>query len=145
MSSNKIRHYSVLLYMSWDYMPEGLMSANDSANVPKTMEWKYDLFLFYFIFCIKIESPMHQQEKLGFPHPCEELVGTCSWIMVKLLSANLHHGSWSRTMKDGFFSMVQLDRPTSMVPFLKKSIHKSFAPLTSCKPNVDQEEWPCTK
>ena len=28
---------------------------------------------------------------------------------------------------------------------LKKPACKAFGPLTRCKPNVDQEEWPCTK
>ena len=48
------------------------------------------------------------------------------------------HGRWP-------FPMVRLDGPTSMVRFLKKSIHKAFGPLTRCKLNVDQEEWSCTK
>ena len=54
------------------------------------------------------------------------------------LRAGLHHGRWH-------FSMVWLDGPTSMVWFLKKSIYKAFGPLTRCKSNVDQEEWPCIK
>ena len=29
--------------------------------------------------------------------------------------------------------------------FLKNHIYKAFGPLTRCKPNVDQEGWPCTK
>ena len=69
MSSNKIRHYSVLLYMSWDYMPEGLMSANDSANVPKTMEWKYDLFLFLFYFLHQNWKPNASAGKIGVSPP----------------------------------------------------------------------------
>ena len=56
------------------------------------------------------------------------------------LRAGLHHGSWSWTMEDGLFH-----GPTSMVWFLKKLVYKAFGPLTRCKPNVDQEEWPCTK
>ena len=48
------------------------------------------------------------------------------------------HGRWP-------FSMVRLDGLTSMVWFLHKSIYKAFGPLTRCKLNVDQEEWPCTK
>ena len=35
--------------------------------------------------------------------------------------------------------------PTSTVRFLEKTIYKAFGPLTRCKPNVDQEEWPRTK
>ena len=48
------------------------------------------------------------------------------------------HGRWP-------FSMVRLGGPISMVRFLKKSIYKAFGSLTRCKPNVDQEVWPCTK
>ena len=32
-----------------------------------------------------------------------------------------------------------------MVSFLELSIYKASGPLTRCKPNVDQKEWPCTK
>jgi hypothetical protein len=46
----------------------------------------------------------------------------------------LDHGRWP-------FSMVQL----SWSDFCKKSIYKAFGPFTRCHPNVDQEEWPCTK
>ena len=31
-----------------------------------------------------------------------------------------------------------------MVRFLKPCILKAFGPLTRCKPNVDQDKWPCT-
>ena len=48
------------------------------------------------------------------------------------------HGRWP-------FSMVRHHGPTFMGRFLKKSIYKVFGSFTSCKPNVDQEEWPCTK
>ena len=37
--------------------------------------------------------------------------------------------------------MVQLPCSDS----LKTQFYKAFGPLTSCKPNVDQKEWPCTK
>ena len=65
------------------------------------------------------------------------------WILVPKgqftpWTMKLDHGRWP-------FSMVRLDGPTSMVQFLKKSIYKAFGPLTRCKPNVDQEEWPFTK
>ena len=38
--------------------------------------------------------------------------------------------SW--TMEDGLFHG----------PIYLKKIYKAFGPLTTCKPNVDQEEWP---
>ena len=43
------------------------------------------------------------------------------------------------------FSMVRLDGLTSMVQFLKTIFYTAFGALTRCKPNVDQEEIPCTK
>ena len=48
------------------------------------------------------------------------------------------HGRWP-------FPMARLHGPTFMVRFLGKSIYKAFGPLTRCKPNVNQEEWSCTK
>jgi hypothetical protein len=44
------------------------------------------------------------------------------------------HGRWP-------FSLVQL----LCSNFFKIPIYKAFGPLTKCNPNVDQEEWPCTK
>ena len=35
--------------------------------------------------------------------------------------------------------------PTWWSNFSRKLIYKAFGPLIKCKPNVDQEEWPCTK
>ena len=52
-----------------------------------------------------------------------------------------HHGPWSQTMEDRPFPMVQL--PWSS--FLIKSICWAFGLLARCKPNVDQEGWPCIK
>ena len=49
--------------------------------------------------------------------------------------------SWSQTVENGHFSLVQL--PWS--DFLRNSIYKAFGLLTRCKLNVDQEEWPCTQ
>jgi hypothetical protein len=43
------------------------------------------------------------------------------------------------------FSMVRLDGPTSMFQFLKVSLYKASGPLTSRKPNVEQEECPCAE
>ena len=61
------------------------------------------------------------------------------------IRAGLHHELWSRTMEDVLFSwsdsMVQL----SWFHFTTISNYKAFGPLTRCKPDVDQEEWPCTK
>ena len=48
------------------------------------------------------------------------------------------HGRWR-------VSMVWFDGPTSMVRFLEIPIYKAFGPLTMCKQNVGQEEWPCTR
>ena len=50
-------------------------------------------------------------------------------------------GSW----KDGLFPWVDLMVKLPWSNFFKISIYRAFGPLTSCKPNVDQEEWPCTK
>ena len=44
-------------------------------------------------------------------------------------------GPWKRAFFNG---------PTFMIRLLKKSI-LNLGPLTKCKANVDQEEWPCTK
>ena len=45
-------------------------------------------------------------------------------------------------MEDGFFFVVRLDGPTSIIQFFKKSTYKAFGPLNQI---LDQEEWPCTK
>ena len=45
----------------------------------------------------------------------------------------------------GPWNIVRPDGPTCMIQFCTKSNYKAFGPLTRCKPNVDQEEWPCTK
>ena len=45
----------------------------------------------------------------------------------------------------GPWNIVCPDGPTCMIQFCTKSNYKAFGPLTRCKPNVDQEEWPCTK
>ena len=58
------------------------------------------------------------------------------WVISK--GQFTHHGRWP-------FPKVRLHGPTSVVQFLKKPIYKAFGPLTTCKPNVDQEEWPCIK
>ena len=43
-------------------------------------------------------------------------------------------------MKDCIFPGSNFHGPIS-----KKKIYKAFGPFTRCKPNADQEEWPCTK
>jgi len=48
------------------------------------------------------------------------------------------HGRWP-------LSMVWVHGPDSMVRLHKIYIFESLGPLTWCKSNVDQEEWPCTK
>ena len=48
------------------------------------------------------------------------------------------HGRWPSLM-------VRLGCPTFMIRFFPKPLYRFFGPLTTCKPNVDQEEWPCTK
>ena len=65
-------------------------------------------------------------------------------VFFSSLRVSLHHGPEVEPWKMAF-SMFQLDGPTSMVWFLEKWIYKAFGPLTRCKPNVDQEEWPCIK
>ena len=50
------------------------------------------------------------------------------------------HWPWSWAMEDGHFPWSDL-----MVWIFVKSNFKTFGPLTGCTPNVDQEEWPCTK
>ena len=57
---------------------------------------------------------------------CVPYTWGCNCCRALIVRANLHHG------------------PTSTVRFLQKDIYKAHGPLTSCKPNVDQEEWPCT-
>ena len=68
-----------------------------------------------------------------------------SWLLEPSLRVALHHGPWSRTMKDCLFiwSNIMVQFPWSN--FLKKSICKAFEPLTRYKPNVDQGEWSCTQ
>ena len=76
------------------------------------------------------------------------------WVIMKENLPNI----WRENIRIGFswplytmhhgrrpYSMVWLDGPTFMVWFVLKSIHKVFGPLIRNKPNVDQEEWPCTK
>ena len=68
-----------------------------------------------------------------------------SWCVYLLMECGLAEGRFTPwTMKADheiwLFSMVRLDGPTSMIPFLKKSNYKAFGPLTRCKLNVDQEE-----
>ena len=41
------------------------------------------------------------------------------------------------------WKMAFFHGPTFVIRFLKKTIYKTFGPLTKYKPNVDQEEWPC--
>ena len=60
----------------------------------------------------------------------------CVWFT--LWTMKLDHGRWQ-------ISMVLLDGPTSMDRFMRKSFDNAFGPLHRCKPNVDREEWPCTK
>ena len=49
----------------------------------------------------------------------------------------------------GSWKMAFVNGPTSWYDFrgitLKKISFESFGLLTKCKPNVDQEEWACTK
>jgi hypothetical protein len=62
----------------------------------------------------------------------------------RTVRAGLHYGPWHRTMEDGLCQwskfMVRLNGPT-----LEKNSFKSLGPLTRCKLNVDQKEWPCSK
>ena len=72
-------------------------------------------------------------------------------LEIKLLTfvevrAGLHHGPWNWTMEDGIFPWFHL---VVQFPWSNSSKYqldyKAFGPLTRCKPNVNQEEWPCTK
>ena len=49
-----------------------------------------------------------------------------------------------RPWKMAFFN-DQIPGPTSMVRYFKKNNIESLWAFNRCKPNVDQEEWPCTK
>ena len=58
--------------------------------------------------------------------------------MVNLLRGCLHHGPRSCPMSYGFFSWSHFH---GSIP--EKCIFRSpWVPLTRCKPNVNQEEWP---
>ena len=58
----------------------------------------------------------------------------------------LHHGPWSCPMSKGIFSMVPFHVNISMGRFLKNAwILEVVGPMTRCRPNVDQEKWPCTR
>ena len=83
----------------------------------------------------------------------------CSWIV---LTAGCCPGSTSCSTLGRFNTMDHETGPRKMGFFhgptwwsnnthgpvfgkkKKKAIHKVFGPLTRCKPNADQEEWPCT-
>ena len=65
---------------------------------------------------------------------------------------NLPYGNFGCKLYEGPFTPWWLMKPGhgrwpfSMVRFLKKTwCTKPLGPFTRCKPNVDQEEWPCTK
>ena len=60
------------------------------------------------------------------------------------MRAGSHHGPWDHIMEDGIFLRSDLMVQHAWSDFFK-SIYKAFGPLTRCKPNVDQKEWPCTK
>ena len=57
------------------------------------------------------------------------------------LRARLHHGPWKMALFHGLTWWSNFHDPIC----LKNPVYKAFEPLTRCKPNVDQEEWPCTK
>ena len=61
-----------------------------------------------------------------------------------LLRGCLYHGSWSCPMLDGIFPWSHFIVTLPWFNFFK-CILKAFGPLTRCKPNVDQEKWPCTE
>ena len=52
---------------------------------------------------------------------------------------------WNRTTEDGLFSWSDLTVQHPWSSFLKNQFYTAFGPLTRCRPNLDQEEWPCTK
>jgi hypothetical protein len=52
---------------------------------------------------------------------------------------SLHYGPRSCPMSDGIFPWSHSHGKN----FEIMQILKSLGPLTRCKPNVDQEEWPC--
>ena len=57
----------------------------------------------------------------------------------------LHYGPWSRTMEDGLCQWSEFMVRIPWSDFIKYTFFESLGPLTWCKSNVDQEEWPCTK
>ena len=56
------------------------------------------------------------------------------------LRGSLHYGPWKMTFVNGPSSWLDFHGPTS-----QRISFESLGPLTWCKPNVDQEEWPCTR
>ena len=48
-------------------------------------------------------------------------------------------------MDDGPIQWSNLMDQLPWSDFLKNQLRKPFGPLTTCKPNVHQEEWPCTR
>ena len=75
-------------------------------------------------------------------------MGLACTTMIFLLERKGRFTPWTMTSGRGrwLFFMVRL--PWSNLDgliSLKKSIYKVFGSLTRCKPQVDQEEWPCTK
>ena len=60
------------------------------------------------------------------------------------IRANLHYGPWNQTMENGLFQQFEFMVQLPWSDFLKISF-EILRPITRCKPNVDQEELPCTK
>ena len=72
---------------------------------------------------------------------------TCT-TMIFLLERKGRFTPWIMTSGHGrwLFSMVRLPWSNfhDLISFTK-SVYKVFGSLTRCKPQVNQEEWPCTK
>ena len=62
------------------------------------------------------------------------------WHLGPIYNMDHEVGPWKMEFFHGQTSWSNLH-----VRFLKKTIYKAFGPLIRCKPNVDQEEWSCTK
>ena len=82
---------------------------------------------------------------------CEKLVTTttslCHIIRIKSFASirvGLHHRPWSQIMEDDLFLWYDLAGQLSWSDFLTINLQSLWV-FTRCKPNVDQEEWPCTE
>ena len=102
-------------------------------NGPKytTSLWDWGFFHQDPLIFVRLVGPQLKEQESHISHLHKGLVFECHFTPWTIKS---DHVAWP-------FPVVQL--PWSS--FLTKSIYKAFGPLARCKPNVNQEEWPCTK